>query len=71
MLPCQTKARGDLAIAGDWKTVSEVVIEVNEDSALKALALNKGVRKRKLDEEEEEQKEAGEVIIKRKGWGHT
>jgi hypothetical protein len=65
------QARGDLAIAGDWKTVSEVVGEVNEDGEFKALALNKGVRKRKLDEEEEEQKEAGEVITKRKGWGHT
>lgn len=65
-------ARGDLAIAGDWKTVSEQVVgEVNEDGEFKAVSLNKGVRKRMLDEEEEEQRAAGEVITKKKGWGHT
>jgi hypothetical protein len=67
-----TAARGDLAIAGDWKTVSEEVVgEVNEDGEFKATALNKGVRKRMIDENEEEQKAAGELITKRKGWGHT
>ncbi|KAH8731007.1 hypothetical protein GQ44DRAFT_746382 [Phaeosphaeriaceae sp. PMI808] len=66
------EARGDLAIAGDWKTVTKQVIgEVTEDGEFKALALNKGVHKRKLDEAEEERKEAGELITKRKGWGHT
>ncbi|KAL5113747.1 hypothetical protein ACEQ8H_008359 [Pleosporales sp. CAS-2024a] len=66
------EARRDLAIAGDWKTVSEEVVgEVNEDGEFKSVPLNKGVRKRKLDEEEEEQKEAGEIITKRKGWGHA
>lgn len=66
------QARGDLAIAGEWKTVStEVVGEVNEDGEFTKVALNKGVRKRKLDEEEVEQQEAGEIITKRKGWGHT
>jgi hypothetical protein len=65
-------ARGDMAIAGDWKTVSEEVVgEVNEDGEFKATALNKGVRKRMIDEDEEEQKAAGELITKRKGWGHT
>jgi hypothetical protein len=67
-----TAARGDLAIAGDWKTVSEEVVgEVNEDGEFKATALNKGVRKRMIDEDEEERKAAGELITKRKGWGHT
>jgi hypothetical protein len=66
------QARGDLAIAGDWKTVSKQVIgEVNEDGEFKASALNKGVRKRQLDEEEEEREAAGELITKRRGWGHT
>ncbi|CAO2650655.1 Nn.00g019470.m01.CDS01 [Neocucurbitaria sp. VM-36] len=66
------EARGDLAIAGDWKTVShEVVGEVNEDGEFKASSLNKGIRKRKIDEEEEEREAASEVITKRKGWGHT
>lgn len=64
-------ARGDLAIAGEWKTVSkEVIGEVNEDGEFKALALNKGVRKRMVDEEEEERTAAGELITKKKGWGH-
>lgn len=65
-------ARGDLAIAGEWKTVKEEVVgEVTEDGEFKATSLNKGVRKRQLDEDEEEQKAAGELITKRKGWGHT
>lgn len=67
-----TAARGDLGIAGEWKTVSEEVVgEVNEDGEFKATALNKGVRKRPIDEEEEEQKAAGELITKKKGWGNT
>jgi hypothetical protein len=70
MLP--DEARGDLALAGDWKTVrTEVVGEVNDDGEFKATALNKGVHKRKLDEEEEEELAAREMITKRKGWGHT
>ncbi|KAH7414082.1 hypothetical protein DE146DRAFT_750256 [Phaeosphaeria sp. MPI-PUGE-AT-0046c] len=70
MLP--DEARGDLALAGDWKTVTEEVVgEINEDGKFQASTLNKGVHKRKLDEDEEEQKAAGELITKRKGWGHT
>ncbi|KAF1837268.1 U1 zinc finger domain-containing protein [Decorospora gaudefroyi] len=65
-------ARGDLAIAGEWKTVSEEVVgEVNDDGEFKATVLNKGVRKRMIDEAEEERNAAGELITKRKGWGHT
>ncbi|EUC47526.1 hypothetical protein COCMIDRAFT_24549 [Bipolaris oryzae ATCC 44560] len=65
-------ARGDLAMAGEWKTVSEEVVgEVTEDGEFKATALNKGIRKRQLDEDEEEQKAAGELITKKKGWGNT
>ncbi|OAL50561.1 U1 zinc finger domain-containing protein [Pyrenochaeta sp. DS3sAY3a] len=65
-------ARTDLGLAGDWKTVSEKVVgEVNEDGEFKTVSLNKGVRKRVIDEDEEEQREATEVITKRKGWGHT
>ncbi|KAI4917468.1 hypothetical protein J4E85_009987 [Alternaria conjuncta] len=65
-------ARGDMAIAGEWKTVKEEVVgEVTEDGEFKASSLNKGVRKRQLDEDEEEREAAGELITKRKGWGHT
>ncbi|KAI8936527.1 hypothetical protein NX059_006931 [Plenodomus lindquistii] len=64
-------ARADLAIAGEWKKVSEEVVgEVTEDGEFKVTALNKGVRKRKIDEEEEEREAAGEIITKKKGWGH-
>jgi len=70
MLP--DEARGDLALAGDWKTVrTEVIGEVDDDGEFKATTLNKGVHKRKLDEEEEEELAAREMITKRKGWGHT
>lgn len=66
------EARTDLALAGDWKTVShEVVGEVAEDGEFKVRTLNKGVHKRKVDEVEEEREAAGEVITKKKGWGHT
>jgi hypothetical protein len=42
------EARTDLALAGDWKTVSrEVVGEVAEDGEFKVRALNKGVHKRR------------------------
>ncbi|KAL6703997.1 hypothetical protein ACN47E_008848 [Coniothyrium glycines] len=64
--------RGDLAIAGEWKTVSEEVVgEINEGGDFKAKALNKGVHKRKVDEVEVEREAAGELITKKKGWGHT
>ena len=57
--------RADMALAGDWKTVSQRNIEepVIDDS------LNKGVRKRKFEGQEEEE-EAGEVVMRR-GWGST
>lgn len=64
-------ARGDMAMAGEWSVVSEKVVgEVREDGEFKP-ALNKGVHKRKLDEDEEEQIAAGETITKKKGWGQT
>ncbi|KAL6233178.1 hypothetical protein BDW75DRAFT_215924 [Aspergillus navahoensis] len=63
--------RGDMALAGDWQTVSEKVIrpegEVEEE---KVPTL--GVRKRKhdqdIDEEEEEAKREAERFVS-KGWG--
>ncbi|CAI6250328.1 unnamed protein product [Periconia digitata] len=63
---------GSTATNGDWSVVSEKIVgEVGEDGVVREVALNKGVRKRKLDDEEEKRLEAGETITKKKGWGHT
>jgi hypothetical protein len=65
-------ARTDLGMAGDWKVVTKQVVgEVGDDGEFQVKQLNKGVHKRKLDEDEEEKIAAGEMITKRKGWGHT
>ena len=51
---------------GDWQVISEKPVGENQDQPL-----NIGVRKRKVDEEEEEALAAGEIITKKKGWGQT
>ena len=74
--------RREMAMAGDWQTVSETpvyeeVIKKEEDtkdaksSVLKdgPSQLNIGIRKRKYEGQEEEE-EAGERVM-RKGWGST
>ncbi|KAL3456291.1 hypothetical protein BJX64DRAFT_281467 [Aspergillus heterothallicus] len=60
--------RGDMALAGDWQTVSEKVIRAGDEEEAKQPTL--GVRKRKhdLDEEEEEAKREAEKFVS-KGWG--
>ncbi|KAJ4354361.1 uncharacterized protein N0V89_006096 [Didymosphaeria variabile] len=64
------EARGGMALKGEWSVVKEEVVgEVGEDGEFKAL--NKGVRKRKVDEEEAERELAGETITRKKGWGQT
>jgi hypothetical protein len=65
MVPDQM--RGDMALAGEWTTVSQKVI--GEDG--QEVKLNSGVRKRKLDEEEQERIQAEEMVTKKKGWGKT
>jgi hypothetical protein len=66
------EARSDMGMAGDWKVVTKQVVgEVDANGDFKEKQLNKGVHKRKLDEHEEESAAAGEIITKRKGWGHT
>jgi hypothetical protein len=59
--------RKEVAMIGDWEVVSQKV--VGEGSGDQPL--NVGVRKRKIDEEEEEARIAGETITKKKGWGQT
>jgi hypothetical protein len=57
--------RGEMAMPGDWKVVSQALVEetTSEDP------LSVGVRKRKYEGQEEEE-EAGEVVLRR-GWGST
>ncbi|KAL3444064.1 hypothetical protein BJX65DRAFT_311206 [Aspergillus insuetus] len=59
--------RRDMALAGDWQTVSEKVIRAEEEETQQSTL---GVRKRKhdLDEEEEEAKREAERFVS-KGWG--
>ena len=73
--------RKEMAMAGDWQTVSErpVYDTIKQEGALNDTklyhaddnpeALNKGVRKRKYDGQDEEE-ETGERIV-RKGWCST
>lgn len=67
--------RREMAMAGDWQTTSERPVYENdfmkkeETEDVKPGGLNVGVRKRKL-EGEEEKEEAGETVVRR-GWGST
>lgn len=64
--------RRDLAMAGDWQVLSETpvvkALKKEEGVDVKPEARAVGVRKRKLEGDEEE--EAGETVM-RKGWGST
>lgn len=67
--------RRDMAMAGDWQTLSERPIHSEsvkkdgDDEDAKPNNLNIGVRKRKFEGQEEEE-EAGETVVRR-GWGST
>lgn len=66
--------RKELAMAGEWETVSETLIyktgaKREEGDDHKPETLNIGVRKRKYEGQDEEE-EAGEMVV-RKGWGST
>ncbi|KAF3481435.1 uncharacterized protein GIQ15_04194 [Arthroderma uncinatum] len=57
--------RPDMALAGDWKVVSETPIdETGADTTVK----NIGVRKRKLREEDQEEADIQQEVV-RKAWG--
>lgn len=58
--------RADMALAGEWQTMSETKLESAED--LESAAKSIGVRKRKHEGDEEEDEHAPEPI-ERKGWG--
>ncbi|KAI9814367.1 MAG: hypothetical protein M1827_003222 [Pycnora praestabilis] len=66
--------RGEMAMAGDWRTTSRSTIEFGmkkegDEDDTKPGSHSIGVRKRKYEGQEEEE-EAGETIAKR-GWGST
>lgn len=66
--------RKELAMAGEWETISETPIyetgpERADQDGNKFSVMNIGVRKRKYEGLEEEE-EAGETVV-RKGWGST
>ncbi|KAL8666953.1 MAG: hypothetical protein Q9168_007378 [Polycauliona sp. 1 TL-2023] len=70
--------RRDMAMAGDWQTISQRRIEdrVKNEDGLEDfkdfkpdLSLNVGVRKRKFEGQEEEEEAVAAVV--RKGWGST
>lgn len=58
--------RADMALAGDWETTSETRIEVKQ--GLEGPTRSVGIRKRKLEGEEEGDEHAPEPIVN-KGWG--
>lgn len=58
--------RADMALAGEWQTISETKIESAE--GLEGAAKSIGVRKRKHEGDEEEDEHAPEPL-ERKGWG--
>ena len=61
--------RGEMAMAGDWKVVSQVAEDGN--TAIPSNPPGIGVRKRKLDEEEQEEVDSGEATAPRKAWGKS
>ncbi|RHZ74635.1 hypothetical protein CDV55_104494 [Aspergillus turcosus] len=62
--------RGELALAGEWQTVSERVIRSGDDAEEGKPGSSIGVRKRKMegDEEEQEARQEAERFVSQ-GWG--
>lgn len=58
--------RADMALAGEWQTISETKIESAD--GLEGAAKSIGVRKRKHEGDEEEDEHAPEPLVS-KGWG--
>ncbi|OXV06479.1 hypothetical protein Egran_05752 [Elaphomyces granulatus] len=60
--------RGEIAMAGDWQTISTREIEPHDKEGEKPSALNVGVRKRKPEEQEDQEEEMNRRVVK-KNWG--
>ena len=61
--------RSEIAMAGDWQSVSQQVVDETSSEA----PLSVGVKKRKYEGQEEDENEreaAGEAVVRR-GWGAT
>jgi hypothetical protein len=58
--------RPDLAMAGEWQVTSERIIDLEEQKKPEAVAL--GVRKRAVEQDEDEEEGAGD---KKRRWGAT
>lgn len=61
--------RSEMAMSGDWQTLSQQVVDEPSSEA----PLSKGVKKRKYEDQEqddEEKQAAGEAVVRR-GWGAT
>ncbi|KAF2813513.1 uncharacterized protein BDZ99DRAFT_412322 [Mytilinidion resinicola] len=62
--------RKEVAMVGGWETVaSRPIYNTEEEKSFDTLSV--GVRKRKIDEEEEEVRAAEEMAERRKGWGQA
>jgi U1 zinc finger len=57
--------RRDMALAGDWEVISQTPVALDQQGA----GLNRGVRKRKFEDQDEE--EAAGESVQKKGWGST
>ncbi|KAK5946433.1 hypothetical protein PMZ80_000576 [Knufia obscura] len=67
-IPIPEHVRADMAMAGDWQTVSRKVEPEPEEQV--DHKLNVGIRKRKIEDDEEEGENNGRSVA-RKGWGST
>ncbi|KAJ5086662.1 hypothetical protein NUU61_007969 [Penicillium alfredii] len=64
------KYRADMALAGDWQTMSETKIESQDAEDMKASTESVGVRKRKHEGGDEDVEHALGPLVS-KGWGST
>lgn len=60
--------RGDMAMAGDWQTVSQKVIRSEDPETPDQSGLSVGVRKRKHEGDEEDEDQETKMFVS-KGWG--
>lgn len=60
--------RGDMAMAGDWQTVSQRVIRPEDSKTSDASSLSVGVRKRKHEKDEDDEDQETKMFVS-KGWG--
>ena len=61
--------RGELALAGEWQTLSERSVQ-NPENVVSSGPRSVGVRKRKLEDEDEDEAQSA-AHTARKGWGST